>query len=89
MSNVKSLFGGPSGAPEPNERCIALLEEWLEMAKAGEIVGVAMAGLCRDNCARNALAGMVGGYSMIGALETAKAELIDVQRGGGVEVEPG
>lgn len=81
MSNVASLFGGPTGVPEVNETCVARLEEWLEMARSGEIVGVAVVALCADGASRYAVSGKVGGHGMIGALEVAKAELIDVARG--------
>lgn len=77
---VQSIYGGPSGVPEVSQACVETLEEWLEMARAGEITGVAMAGLCHDRAARYAVGGMVGGYSMIGALEMARAELIDMAR---------
>lgn len=78
--NVKSLFGGPSGQREASDACIATLETWLEMARSGEIVGVAISGLSYDNLARYAVGGRVGGYSMIGALEMAKTALIEVNR---------
>lgn len=78
--NVSSLFGGPTGQPEPNENCIATLREWLEMAEAGEVVGIAIAGLCHDRTSRYAVSGISGGYGMVGALEIAKADLIDINR---------
>ena len=79
--NVKSLFGGPTGVPEPNETCISQLEEMLEMAKAGEIIGVSVAAVTKDGLALYRLAGLVGGFSMLGAMDVAKAELIDLNRG--------
>lgn len=79
--NVKSLFGGPVPASDPNEECVKTLERWLDMARSGEIVGVAMAGLCPDGCGRYVIGGYVGGYSMLGALDVVKAEMIDVVRG--------
>lgn len=78
---VTSLFGGPVGLPEPNEACIATLREFLEMAEAVEVVGVAIVALDKDAYTRWAVSGKVGGYSMIGALETAKAEVMDLNRG--------
>ena len=76
VENVTPIFGGPAGRPEPNETCIKALEEWLDMARSGEIVGVALAGLCADRASRYAVAGKVGSYGMLGALEMAKADLI-------------
>lgn len=77
---VVSLRGGPTGVPEQNAACISVLESWLEMARSGEVVGVAMAGLSADGCGRYAVAGLVGGYSMLGALEIARDELVKVIR---------
>lgn len=76
--NVASIFGGPKGVPEPNETCVKALEELLEMARSGEIVGVAMAGLCADHMSRYAIAGNVGGYGMLGAMEVAKSDLVRI-----------
>ncbi len=79
-SNVTAIFGGPTGQPEPNATCIAVLEGWLEMARSGEVVGVALVGLCHDGASRYAVAGKCGGYGMIGALEMARADLVEVNR---------
>lgn len=78
--NVTAIFGGTTGRPEPNEICIKALEEWLDMARSGEIVGVALAGLCADHMTRYGVAGKVGSYGVIGALEMAKADLISDMR---------
>lgn len=80
MADVVSIHGGPTGQPEPSPTCIQVLEEWLEKARSGEIVGVAIAGLCHDSCGCYALAGKVGGYSMLGAVDMAKADLLTVLR---------
>lgn len=78
MSNVKSLYGGPTGQPDPNENAIAVLTEALERAKAGEVIGVVIAILHHDGLSGFRTGGMVGGYSLLGALEMAKADLIEV-----------
>lgn len=78
---VTSLFGGPVGLPEPNDACISTLRKFLEMAEDGEVLGVAIVALDKDACARWAVSGKVGGYSILGALDTAKAELMDINRG--------
>lgn len=80
-SNVKSLFGGRTWQPQPNENAIAALSELLEMAYSGEIVGVVVAGLCRDGCGLYRIGGQVGGYSLLGAVDVAKDELMDIVRG--------
>jgi hypothetical protein len=81
MTKVASLFGGPTGERETDQSCIETLEEWLEMARSGEIVGVVVVGLRFDRTTFSECSGMAGGYSMIGALEVAKADLLDVVRG--------
>lgn len=78
MTNVTSLYGGPTGEPHPNEACIEALEHWLEMARSGEIVGVALVGRRPDRTAGLSVCGVIGGYSMLGALEMARAELVKV-----------
>lgn len=80
--NVASLFGGPTGQREANQNCVATLEKWLEMAKAGEIVGVVMAGLTHDRCGTWQAAGFVGGYSILGALVDAQAATLETVRSG-------
>lgn len=79
--NVFSLRGEPTGQPKPNEHCIATLEEWLDMARAGELIGVAMAGLRSNGCGRYAVGGTIGGYSMLGALDMATDDVKSVVRG--------
>lgn len=80
MSNVKALYGGPTGEPEPNDFAIAALTEALERAKAGEVIGVVVAFLHHDGLSSWRTGGMVGGYSLLGALEIAKADLIEALR---------
>jgi hypothetical protein len=76
LSNVKSIFGGPTGLPEPNQMAIDALELILAKAQAGEVIGVVIAALHHDGMAGFQIGGMVGGYSMIGAIEMAKVDLI-------------
>ena len=80
--NVVSLNGGPRGVREVNEAVVSVLERWLEAARSGEVIGVAIALLDYDGCGRWAVAGTVGGYSMLGALEVARADLLEVMRDG-------
>lgn len=76
-SNVVAIHGGLTGLPEPNDNCIATLERWLEMARAGEIIGFAGAALHHDGLSQYAISGFIGGYSVLGAVEMAKADLTD------------
>jgi len=75
VTKVLSLYGGPVGEHEVNETCVAALEEWLEMAKSGQIVGVCLVGLGYDNLAQYTIAGKIGGYGLVGATHMVLQEL--------------
>lgn len=76
MAEVISMCGQMVPASEPDTDTIWLLEDILERAKAGEIVGVYIAALHHDATASWSRAGMVGPYSFLGALTAAQADLI-------------
>jgi hypothetical protein len=76
MSNVKSIHGGPTGLSERNQMAIDALEMILAKAHAGEVIGVVIAALHHNGLSAFQIGGMVGGYSMIGAIEMAKVDLI-------------
>jgi len=78
MSNVKSIYGGPTGLPERNERAIEVLTDLLEKAQSGEVIGVVVAALHHDGLAGFRIGGMVGGYSLLGAVEIAKHDLVSI-----------
>ena len=80
MSNVVSAFGGPTGERAVNAALVERLECWLEMARSGEAVGMAGALLHCDGLASYSVAGTVGGYSMIGALEMARMDVVEIVR---------
>jgi hypothetical protein len=67
--NVVSLTGDPvPGADlEPNAGAIALLEDLLERARAGEVIGVGAVTLHSDRLTSWHLSGRCGGYGMVGA----------------------
>lgn len=81
MGDVKSMFGGPSGLPEVSEVAVSTLRDLLERAEAGELIGVAAVCVHCDGAASYNIGGRVGGFSAIGALEMAKAELLEVNNG--------
>jgi hypothetical protein len=81
VSKVISLDGGPIGLPERNENAVATLREALEMAEAGEIVGIGVVMLHKDAMGSYRFGGKVGGYSMLGAIDVMKADLMEVVRG--------
>jgi len=75
-AKVESLWGGPTGEARPNKKAIKALEETLEAARSGEVIGVTIIKTHKDELAGFECSGWVGQYSHIGALETAKAHLI-------------
>lgn len=76
--NVASLFGGPIGQREVVESAVKAAQELLEAVEAGEVVGVAIVRLHHDRLASYQLGGRIGGFALLGALETAKADLIEI-----------
>ena len=75
---VKPLFGGLTYEREVIESTVVALEDALEAARAGEIIGVAIAMLYHKGIGGYSVCGRVGGYNMLGALEMAKAEIVAV-----------
>lgn len=82
MSEIHSIFGGRI-APEGgvSEQCVEELERLLEMAKSGEIKGFAGVSLHADNSGSYTICGFIGGYSMLGAAECMRSELLDIIKG--------
>ncbi len=78
--NVASLHGGAIQRGEPNAGCVAKLKELLERAEAGDVTGIVCATLHSDKTASSAVAGMVGPYSLLGAVEMAKSDLVGIMK---------
>jgi len=79
MPKVTSIFDGGM-IPEPGEAnasLVSYLEDLLEAARSGEIVGVCCANLHSDRTGGFSNVGIVGGYSMLGAINMAKRSLED------------
>ena len=66
---------------EPNDRLVQEIERLLDMARSGEIVGMAGTYLHKDKGASYSFAGIVGSYGLIGGLEFAKARLLSIVLG--------
>ena len=80
--NVVALRGEyqpPSN--EPNDRLVEEIERLLDMARSGEIVGMAGTYLHKDKGASYSFAGIVGSYGLVGGLECAKARLLSIVLG--------
>ncbi len=60
----------------PNQRVIEELERLLELARSGDIVGMAGSYLHRDNFVSYSHAGAVHGCGIIGGLESVKEKLL-------------
>lgn len=78
--NLIQLGGGSVAQREPNAAYIEQLEKELERAKAGEVIGGAFASVYYDNTCNYTLAGHICYYTVIGALEAAKFELLTDSR---------
>ena len=81
MTDVVSIYGGPTGERQPSLVLIEALEDILERARSGEIIGGVFCGLYHDGLSDFSLAGKVGGYGLIGAVEMAKKTLLDISDG--------
>ena len=81
MSNVVSLDGGPAPEMQPNPELIEYLEDMLEMARGGEIIGVAALPLHWDRTASFSAGGVIGGYAQLGALAILQQHLVTLNAG--------
>ena len=75
--NVTALHGEVMQTGRPHEGCVKALRELLARAEAGEVVGIVCASLHSDNLASYTLAGLIGPYSLNGAIDLAHDELRD------------
>ncbi len=76
--NVVSIEGGVEIFPEKSQQTVVRrLEEVLEMARSGEVVGIALVMVHRDKATSYRLVGLTGGYSMLGGLEVVKMDVIN------------
>jgi len=76
MKNIRSIYNGAAFG-EPNEDVIQYLEDLLERAKNGEVVGTAVAALHKGEFADFKFVGKVVGFGIVGALEIMKTKIID------------
>jgi hypothetical protein len=80
MAEIRSLYGADIHQKQANPDTVAFLEALLEKARSGEIIGVAASILHDDFTASCAVVGGVGSYSMLGALEMARQDLVEINR---------
>jgi hypothetical protein len=81
MSNVVSAFGDTAPqAGEVHPDVVSHLEHLLEMARSGEIQGIAIARFHWDCCSCFDIRGLVGGYSFLGACKAMTDSLSEKTR---------
>ena len=80
MAEIRSLYGVDIHQSVAREDVVAFLENVLERARAGEVIGVGVAALHNNFEASYAVVGGVGGYSMLGALDMIRAEIVEINR---------
>lgn len=79
---VIGLRGQATFTPgEPCEVTVKAARDLLEMAEAGECRAICAVYRYADNSVGACSAGQIGGYSMLGALEMLRADLVDANRG--------
>lgn len=81
MGNVVGMGGDPIPSGDPNPDLVSHLEDILEMARSGEIGGCATIMLHSDRTASYRFGGLVGGWSMLGALQIVQSHLVAIDAG--------
>ena len=79
---VVSLTGDEISPGEVNAKAVEVAEELLARARSGDVVGISAVMLHSDRGTSYFHGGCVGGYSMLGAVEMLRAELVAVNSDG-------
>lgn len=79
-SNVVALRGGPTGEKVPVQCVVDVLEMWLQRAKDGEIQALGLVALYPDVTATFSTAGWLGSYSLVGAADVLRDQLVRCAR---------
>jgi hypothetical protein len=83
LSNVIALNGGEVlGLAVPQESLIGALNELLERANSGELQGAAIALVDKDKLGGFCIAGVIGGYAILGAAMSMQVSLLDIIEAG-------
>lgn len=75
-AEIRPLFGGFTHQPEVVDSVVRALEEMLQLAKDGQLVGLAAAMVDYKGDGSYSLSGRISGYNLLGGLEMAKAKII-------------
>jgi hypothetical protein len=70
----------PEAAKTPNENLIRFLEQLLQDARSGDVIGAACSYMAHDCRSGYSIVGTVGGFSMQGALQCALQDICDLNR---------
>jgi len=79
--NIVSIVPKPHPDQEPSQALVEWLEETLELAKTGEIQGMAGAARFSDGSATYHIMGWAGGFTLQGAMATAAHMLAENNAG--------
>lgn len=86
MGDVRTIDGREFTAnAEVNQSCIERCEALLQMARAGEIVGIAYVAQCGDGAFRRGAGGLYACYGVLGALDMTASDIrntIHIAEGG-------
>ena len=64
-------------APESSEDCVKMLEAWLDMARSGEVVSIAIAGTCGGGAGLYGISHYVENVAcLLGQIEYTKRHLL-------------
>ena len=78
---IVSLRGGTVLGGEPSDTLVGYLEDLLEQARSGHVVGIAGATVEASGVASYTVVGRVGGFGLSGALACAQQVLCEVNVG--------
>jgi len=77
---VISLYGQLTGERKVVESAVGAIADWSAKVQSGEAVAVVVVGIYHDGLAGYTVAGKLGGYSVLGAMEMARQYIIDINK---------
>ena len=80
---IVSMRGGSVLGGEPSDTLVKYLEDLLEQARSGHVVGIAAATVEASGVASYSIVGRVGGFGLSGALACAQHLLCETNIGRG------
>ncbi len=83
MSDVVNMGGEPLNTGQPVPTVVEALEDLLERARSGDVIGIAVAVTHHDNLASYQVNGANGSYSILGAIDVIRDLLLGAHHRGG------